>query len=343
MITSEVKFEVSVCCMTYNQKDYIEDTLRGFTMQQTSFPYICMVLDDASTDGEPELLRHFMDKNFDLTEQGGAKREETDNYNAVLCRHKDNQNCYFAVYWLKYNHYQQGKNLQKMEYYSALMKSIKYTGFCEGDDFWISPDFLQTAVDFLEENEDFSAVFGNKLVSNEKGEIFNKIEFKGGLTVHDIMRGRNMGIRNLIFRKECLYVEPFEDSFRDIHVYYKCAVCGKLKYFNQDFSVYRLTGKGVYSSLHEKEVIYTSYLHYYEFHKKTAFKYQKDCVNYQIRKLMGNMNNLSDFRYCCKLIWQFHVPSKMRFWWYIQYGTLMGIAHLRGLLRSNKKKVCINL
>ncbi len=338
MLTSEVKFEASVCCMTYNQKDYIEDTMRGFTMQQTTFSYVCMVMDDASTDGEPEVLKHYLEENFDLSEHGGAKKEETDDYSAVLCKHKDNPNCYFAVYFLKYNHYQLDKHLQKMKYYSALMESVEYTGFCEGDDFWIAPDFLQTAVVFLRDHKDYSAIFGNKLVSNERGEDLKKVKFKGGLTIHDIMSGRNMGLRNLMFRKECLYVSPFETSFRDIHVYYKCAVSGKMKYFDRDFSVYRLTGNGLYSSLQERDVVYTSYLHYFEFHKKAEFKYQKDCVSYQIRNLMSNIGDFSNLKYCCKLIIQFHVPSKKRFIWYVQYWILIGAARLKGLLMTNKNK-----
>jgi len=122
---------------------------------------------------------------------------------------------------------------------------------------------------------------------------------------------------------------PFETSFRDIHVYYKCAVSGKMKYFDYDYAVYRLTGKGVYSSLKEKEEIHTSYLHYYEFHKATGFKYQKDCVNYQVRKLIEYIGNPSLFRYCCELIKQFHVPSKWRYCWYIQYGILMALVRLK--------------
>ena len=312
MLTSDVKFEASVCCMTYNQKDYIEDTMRGFIMQQTTFPFVCMVIDDASTDGEPEVLKHYLEENFDLTEHGGAKHEETDDYSAVLCRHKNNPNCYFAVYFLKYNHYQLDKHLQKMEYYSALVESVEYTGFCEGDDFWISPDFIQTSVDYLKSHNDYSAVFGNKLVSNEKGEVLKKVKFKGGLTIHDIMRGRNMGLRNLFFRKECLYVAPFETGFRDIEIYY----------FDREFAVYRITGKGVYSCLDKRKIVCNSYLHYYDFHKNTNFKYQKEYVNYQIRRLMGNLSNFSNFKYCCKLIKQFHVPSLKRYFWYLEFSVV---------------------
>ena len=52
----KLKYKVLVRCNTYNQCKYIEETLRGFAMQQTNFPFICCVFDDASTDGEQEVL-----------------------------------------------------------------------------------------------------------------------------------------------------------------------------------------------------------------------------------------------------------------------------------------------
>ena len=53
----DVDFLVSVRCMTYNHSAYIENALDGFTMQKTDFPFVCIIMDDASTDGEQEVLR----------------------------------------------------------------------------------------------------------------------------------------------------------------------------------------------------------------------------------------------------------------------------------------------
>ena len=51
----EYKYTVFTKCYTYNHAPYILDTLRGFAIQQTSFPIVFAIADDASTDGEPEL------------------------------------------------------------------------------------------------------------------------------------------------------------------------------------------------------------------------------------------------------------------------------------------------
>ena len=54
-------YENMVCihCMTYNQEKYIEDTLKGFVMQKTDFPFIAVVFDDFSTDGTADIIRRY--------------------------------------------------------------------------------------------------------------------------------------------------------------------------------------------------------------------------------------------------------------------------------------------
>lgn len=54
-------FLVSIRCTTYNQSSYINDALDGFVMQQTSFPFLALVVDDASTDGEQEVIVKHVD------------------------------------------------------------------------------------------------------------------------------------------------------------------------------------------------------------------------------------------------------------------------------------------
>ena len=43
-------FLVAIRCMTYQHVNYIADALDGFSMQQTSFPFVAIVVDDASTE-----------------------------------------------------------------------------------------------------------------------------------------------------------------------------------------------------------------------------------------------------------------------------------------------------
>ena len=103
-------FLVCVKRMTFNHHAYIEDAMNGFVMQETDFPFVCVIIDDASTDGEPEVIN-----------------DETDDYVRTLGRHKTNENCYFLVIYLKYNHYSIKKS--KMPYYAEYQGNadVNYT------------------------------------------------------------------------------------------------------------------------------------------------------------------------------------------------------------------------
>lgn len=50
---------VSVHCTAYNHEPYIAQTLDGFLMQKTSFPFEVIVHDDASTDRTAEIIRDY--------------------------------------------------------------------------------------------------------------------------------------------------------------------------------------------------------------------------------------------------------------------------------------------
>lgn len=147
------KFKVCVRCFTFNQAKYITDALNGFTMQQTDFPFVCCIVDDASTDGEQEVIRKYVEENFDFSEGSVSFHKETDYAHITYARHNTNKNCYFAVLYLKENHYSQRKD--KMPYLSEWRDNTEYEALCEGDDYWIASEKLQKQVVFLENNHDY--------------------------------------------------------------------------------------------------------------------------------------------------------------------------------------------
>ncbi len=115
-------FLVCVKRMTFNHHAYIEDAMNGFVMQETDFPFVCVIIDDASTDGEPEVIKKYFQENFSQLDT-----DETDDYVRTLGRHKTNENCYFLVIYLKYNHYSIKKS--KMPYYAEYQGNavVNYT------------------------------------------------------------------------------------------------------------------------------------------------------------------------------------------------------------------------
>ena len=157
-------FKVCCRCFTFNQSMYITDTMNGFIMQQTSFPFVCAIVDDASTDGEQEVIRKYVDENFDFSEGSVAFKKETDYAFITFAQHKTNKNCYFAVLYLKENHFSKGMGKQKMSYLAEWRDMCEYEALCEGDDYWIYPMKLQDQVNWMEKHSDYMMCGSNALI-----------------------------------------------------------------------------------------------------------------------------------------------------------------------------------
>lgn len=149
-------FLVCVRCFTFNHAPYIKDAMDGFCMQQTSFAYVCVVVDDASTDGEQEVIKAYMTQHFKMDDKNVVRNVETDDYVMTFAQNKANENCFFAVYYLKYNHYSIKQD--KFSYFSEYHDNAKYIALCEGDDYWIDLLKLQKQVDYMEAHPDCSLV-----------------------------------------------------------------------------------------------------------------------------------------------------------------------------------------
>lgn len=168
------KFRVCCRCFTFNQAEYVTETMNGFTMQQTDFPFVCTIVDDASTDGEQDVIRKYIDENFDFSDGSVAFHKETEYAYITYAQHKTNKNCFFAVLYLKENHYSQRK--PKMQYLSEWKDLCEYEAPCEGDDYWIDKDKLQKQVDVMDNNPSISLVHTDFYFLEE--EITNLVECK---------------------------------------------------------------------------------------------------------------------------------------------------------------------
>ncbi len=168
----EYKWMVCTRCFTYNQAPYIEQTMNGFAVQETTFPVVTLIVDDASTDGEPEVIRQYLDRHFEEP----YCIEETDYAHIICARHKTNHNCEFVVLLLKFNHYSIKK--PKMSYIAKWTENAKYQAICEGDDYWITPDKLEKQVEFLERNDDFVLSYTNAIVVDKDSKVISKLSHK---------------------------------------------------------------------------------------------------------------------------------------------------------------------
>lgn len=176
----KIDYKVLVCCFTYNQSQYIEDALNGFAMQQTKFPFVCLVMDDCSTDGEQEVIKAYLDRECDMSR---AEFFEDDTTTMTLVPHRTNVNCTFAVYFLKKNLY--GVQGAKAVYVNPWREHCEYEALCEGDDYWTDPYKLQKQVDILEADATLMAVvtnssivdqFGKELTPKQENVVKNNVE-----------------------------------------------------------------------------------------------------------------------------------------------------------------------
>lgn len=252
---------VGIRCYTYNHAPYIEDALNGFTMQQTNFPFIAMIVDDASTDGEQEVISSYVEKYFDIGDQNVAYKEETDYAYITFAQHKTNRNCFIVVLYLKENHYQKRKGRKKLEYLSQWRDKIKYEALCEGDDYWIDPLKLQKQVDFMQKHPKHSLCFHAHSVEYE-GKIEPHHFYLENATycrVEDLILadGDGMATNSMLYRKDlCTDVPKWTVglSFGDFSLELTLAERGFVGYMNENMSCYRLSTSGSWSNSINKNI-----------------------------------------------------------------------------------------
>ena len=261
MEEKEYKYMVAVRCMTFNQSKYILDALNGFVMQQTNFPYVVMVVDDASTDGEQEVIRQFVTEQFDTADTSIAYEKETDYAHITYAQHKTNKNCYIAVLYLKENHYSQRK--PKMPYLAEWRDYVKYEALCEGDDYWIHPQKLQMQVDFLEEHEEYGLVYGKAKSYIQKENKFGKVIGEKRHGFEDLILSNGICTLTTLYRISAL--EGYNELVREIRerdnwkmgdypMWLYISLDYKIYFFDEIFAVYRvLEDSASHSTSYEKQ------------------------------------------------------------------------------------------
>jgi glycosyltransferase involved in cell wall biosynthesis len=110
---------VSICCITYNHRRFITQTIDSFLMQKTNFKFEIVIGDDCSTDGATAIINEMKARHPDIIK---------------LTSHPKNVGAH-----------------QNMRNVLNICKG-KYIALCDGDDYWTDPEKLQKQVDFLEQN-----------------------------------------------------------------------------------------------------------------------------------------------------------------------------------------------
>lgn len=314
MNLKEIDFKVFVCCYTYNQSRYIVQALDGFCIQKTNFPFVCAIVDDASTDGEQDVISKYIDCNFD---KATIIRYETDYAVIIQARHTHNCNCFFVALFLKKNHFRDLKlRNQKKSYLAEWRLKCKFESICEGDDYWIDKRKLQMQYDFLDTHPDYTMVFNAINCLYPDGTIKEEHRYSNDNLECDIRDCIKAG-GGYAKVAAMMYVRGMEDysewasksTVGDLPSQLTLFTKGKVMYIDKIVSCYRINSIGSWSLsntitfkaryAHNKKItkVWRAFDQYtdYKYHNEIKRKLTKNIVNLLPAPLKAIANKIFKF------------------------------------------------
>lgn len=272
--TPKQDYKVLVSCFTYNQSKYIEDALEGFAMQQTNFPFVCLVMDDCSTDGEQEVIKAWMERECDMEK---AEYIEIELSNIILVTHKKNENCSFAFYLLKQNLY---GNPIKRQMITPWENHCEYEALCEGDDYWTHPEKFQRQVSYLDAHPECSICGHNSLrIDMNTGEInyFNNYMPDHVITMEEVIAKWFIPTQSIVWRLKFKdYIDTTQKFYNgDYNLHLSMMSNGNTGYYFSDaMGAYRY-GIGISSTTSTKRRKQETIRLFRYFDKRTNGKYHE--------------------------------------------------------------------
>lgn len=181
---------ISICMMTYNHEKYIQQAVDSILTQKMNFSYEFLIADDASTDSTQKILK--------------------DNYSDIkdvklILREKNSK----------------GKN----GYLTFMEAKGKYIYQCEGDDYCVGEDGLQTLVEWLENNEEYVGVCGRRITLSERTGFMVK-SYDEIIDNKEIELDDFLNERILFDMTAILYRNFYKDGKYDYRSYLACPRVG---------------------------------------------------------------------------------------------------------------------
>lgn len=223
LMTSE-KPLLTVFLLTYNHEDYICDTFESILMQKTKYPFIVKILEDCSTDETLRICKEYVSKYPQLF---------------TLINQKQNTKCkHFRL---------------------AIESEIHTPYWCgiEGDDYYLSSNFFEKGLNFLEANGAYNMYCGDTILGreNQRKSLIQEAQTSYDKIGHEISLYNyiylhvSARIYRNVFDFKSLKSYPLNDSY----MYFLYLDRGKSYFEFEIVSYYRLTGKGVWSKISPAE------------------------------------------------------------------------------------------
>lgn len=257
---------LTIYLLTYNHAKTIEKCILSLLNQNTQYPYIIRILDDASTDGTTDICFK-----------------------------------YAQDYPEKIDYVLQPFNTKGKHFSDAIKKiNTKYWCFIDGDDWWLTDDKVETAINFLENHEEY-VIYGtdyNRLTNGNSYSIVHSwyklsrknqdVSFDNYTYVHPSAR----------IHRNCIdWNSEFREVLKaDYPLYMLSLSRGKCFFEDKIKSVWNFNGKGLYSSMNPALRSFGDLLLDYKLNKVLKFKFDhffrnknKSSLKYPyLRWLLGN-------------------------------------------------------
>ncbi len=238
---------VSICCITYNQEEYIRDALDGFLSQETDFSYEVLIHDDASTDGTADIIREYA-------------RQYPEIIKPILQTE---------------NQYAKGLTNVSGTYNFPRAKG-RYIAMCEGDDYWTDPHKLQRQTDYMEAHPDCSLVFHSacievqgRALTERRMRPYRRSRRVSPEEIIDKISGYPTA--SLMFRADMVKILPdfyVNAPLADIPLQLMAAARGWAYYMDRPMCVYRLGGAFSWTTLMKQGDYERKQRQYYQDMKK---------------------------------------------------------------------------
>jgi len=212
---------LSVCIVTYQHANYIQDCLEGVLMQKTNFNFEILLGDDGSNDGTREICIEYAEK---------YPRKIR-----LFLHHRENNIHYLGSPSGRFN-----------LMYSIFQAKGEFLAFCEGDDIWIDPRKLQKQVEILQKNNSYALCYHPW--KNAENKNLNELE---NIRAKNSPRFLTIVCRNIFSEFPRQFIEaPNGDTF----LRFMLATHGKFHFLPDiEPGIRRIHAGGVMSPLSELE------------------------------------------------------------------------------------------
>lgn len=216
--------KVSVSIITYNHEEYIAQAIDSVLAQEHDYPIEIIIGDDHSSDRTPVILKEYQKKYPDLIQLILHPRD----YDDIPGRINNTTN--------------------------LLNCRGEYIAMLDGDDYWKSTDKLKRQIEFLDVHPEFSLavhdctyLYNNSGATKRYSTKFNYPKQSQVIPERKCVSDNFFGTSTYCYRN--LDLEDFENWFHQIYAAdYALQLMllkrGKVWYFEDLFSVRRITGKG---------------------------------------------------------------------------------------------------